>query len=177
MKQIDLREGARRQHRAVSLFAVIQCWMRGLDGVAFRRGELERLLGLVRFKRTRVEWMEADFREFFPHQMTFWSSQQSTSFDSLIVSRRPLTGMPMGLMSTERRLKSISPRGPRIELFEIWEIPKRKSLEARFEGIAPFFADAANFDERFLSAYLALLSIGQISPHNLPPLRAEVADE
>ena len=55
MKQIDVREGAKRQHRAISLFAVIQCWLKQLDGIALQRHHLERLLGLERFKKTRVE--------------------------------------------------------------------------------------------------------------------------
>lgn len=178
MKQIDLREGARRQHRAVSLFAVIQCWIRGLDGVAFQRTALERLLGLERFKRTRVKWIEEDLKEFFPHQATFWLSSQLKSFSSLIVSRSPLDGvLPKGSMSAKARLKGIPADGPKIELFQIWEVPKQKALEAHFEGIVPFFADAVNFDERFLSAYLNLLAEGQISPHNLPPLKAETANK
>lgn len=41
-----MREGARRQHRGISVFAMIQCWSRGLDGIAFERSSLERLLGL-----------------------------------------------------------------------------------------------------------------------------------
>ena len=73
MKQIDLREGARRQHRAVSLYTVIQCWVRGLVGVLFRRNHLLRLLGLDRFKETRVDWLREDLRELFPHQEIFIS--------------------------------------------------------------------------------------------------------
>jgi hypothetical protein len=92
LKQIDLREGARRQHRAVALFAVVQCWLRDLDGLVFDRRDLERLLGLKRFKGTRVEWMREDFKEFFPYQEVFWMSNARDSFGSLYVSRRELDG-------------------------------------------------------------------------------------
>jgi len=57
MKQIDLREGARRQHRSIALFAVVQCWLRNLDGLVLDRQNLERLVGLERFKGTRVDWL------------------------------------------------------------------------------------------------------------------------
>ena len=43
MKQIEVREGARRQHRAIALYAALQCWLRQLDGVAIERVDLERL--------------------------------------------------------------------------------------------------------------------------------------
>jgi len=48
--------------------------------------------------------------------------------------------------------------------FELWAEPS-KNLNEAFEGLLPFFAQRANFDERFLSSYLALLAQGQISPH------------
>src|SRR4051812_19133205 len=102
MKQIDLREGARRQHRAISLFAVIQCWSRNLDGVGFERAHLQRLLGLSRFKRTRVEWLEEDLKEFFPFTSTYWVTGASDSFHSMLISRLSLTPfLPHGSMTTD----------------------------------------------------------------------------
>jgi hypothetical protein len=171
MKQIDLREGARRQHRAVSLFAVIQCWTHGLDGVAFERGVLERLLGLERFKATRVKWLEEDLKEFFPYQQTYYFTTVGRPFASMIVSRIPLKKhLPSGSMSTEERLKKMAADGPKIALFKLWTVPSEERLTHQFDGAIPFFADAANFDERFLASYLNLLAQGQISPKNLPPL-------
>jgi len=51
----------------------------------------------------------------------------------------------------------------------LWCEPSR-DIDAAFEGLIPFFADRANFDERFLASYLALLAQGQISPGRLPPV-------
>ena len=89
MKQIDVREGARRQHRAAALFAVIQCWLRNLDGLVLLRRDLERLLGLERFKGTRVEWLQEDLKDFFPHQSAFWTAGKENSLHSLFVSESP----------------------------------------------------------------------------------------
>jgi len=170
MKQIDLREGARRQHRAVALFALIQCWIRGLDGLVFTRTDLERLLGLKRFKRTRVEWLQEDLKELFPHQEVYWLWPATNSFHSLYVSRIPISNsLPSGAMSTKKRLEGMSEDGPSLDFFKIWSRPKTATKDA-FEGFLPFFADAANYDERFLSSYLSLLVQGQISPQALPPL-------
>lgn len=171
MKQIDLREGARRQHRVVALFAVVQCWLRNLDGVVLERRHLERLLGLERFKGTRVTWLQADLKELFPHQLVYWQKGKNSSLHSIFASRAALDAVPSGSMSTAARLaRTTADGGPRMALFELWAEPSRNLNEA-FEGLLPFFAQRGNFDERFLSSYLALLAQGQISPHTLPPMK------
>src|SRR6266478_118037 len=86
MKQIDLREGALRQHRTVALFAVIQCWVRGLDGVCFQRDHLKRLVGVERFKGTRIDWLRRDLKDAFPHQRLLVFGGTS-KFASYYVSR------------------------------------------------------------------------------------------
>jgi hypothetical protein len=172
MKQIDLREGARRQHRTIALFAVVQCWTKNLDGIALERHHLERLLGLERFKGTRVVWLQEDLRELFPHQAVFWLHGKRGSLGSIFVSRAPLDTLPRDTMTTATRVARLTATGgPRIARFELWAEPSR-NLNDAFEGLLPFFAQRANFDERFLSSYLALLAQGQISPHTLPPMKS-----
>lgn len=172
MQQIDIREGALRQHRGLALFGVIQCWLRGLDGLVFDRPDLERVLGLERFKKERVRWLQDDFRDFFPHQETFWL-QKPESFGSLYVCRIPFEkNLPDGMMTDKERIAAIKPGSAKLGLFEMWAKPSEEQIEATFEGLLPFFSDAANYDERLLSSYLALLCQGQISPKSLPPLKA-----
>lgn len=178
MKQIDLREGARRQHRAIFLFAVIQCWLLDLDGVAFERLHFKRLLGLERFKKTRIDWLREDLKEFFPYQKTYFFSKTPDSFHSIIVSRVKFEKhLITGSMSMSKRLDSIEPikgqRTPRLAIFEMWAATRPPNAAKVAESIAPFFAESANYDERFLSAYLALLSQGQISPRSLPSLKMD----
>lgn len=176
MKQIDVREGARRQHRTISLFAVIQCWRRGIDGLAFQRRHMERLLGLERFKQKRVKWLKEDLKELFPYQETFWSGNKS--FSSLFISRLPLKEfIPKGSMSTEKRIKNILKGGPKIELFKMWERSKPEKVQQLFQGAIPFFADYANYDERLLASYLSLLAQGQISVSSIPPLETEIEQD
>jgi len=175
MKQIDLREGARRQHRTAALFAVVQCWLRNLDGLVFSRSHLERLLGLERFKETRVDWLTEDLKEFFPYQEVYCFTGKQNSFGSLFVSRRELKPyLPSGTMSDKRRIEGIPEEGPRIAMFKMWVRPDKEKVLKAFEAAVPFFADAANYDERLLSSYLALLAQGQISPKSLPELKNDV---
>lgn len=175
MKQIDVREGARRQHRSTALFAVIQCWLRNLDGLVFSRQHLERLLGLERFKETRVDWLREDLRDFFPYQeVYYWISGKQKSFASLFISRTELaTYLPSGSMTNLERIKGIPENGPKLAMFRIWSPPEQEKVLSAFEAAVPFFADSANFDERLLSSYLALLAQGQISPQSLPELKSD----
>ena len=174
MKQIDVREGARRQHRAVALFAVLQCWLRNLDGIVLDRPHLERLLGLERFKGTRVFWLKRDFKEFFPFREVYNHTKAKNSFGSLYLSRCELKGvLPDGEMSDGKRIAGIPKDGPRIAMFEIWPRPDREEVMSAFAASIPFFADFANYDERLLASYLALLSQGQISPRAITSLDEE----
>lgn len=150
MKQIDIREGARRQHISISLFCVIQCWIRNLDGITLSREDLERLLGLERFKQKRLEWLVEDLSEFFPNHKIF--KYADDSFAYLTVSRFPID-------DNLRRNR-----------FDMWERPKASELAELYEGFLPFFDDYVNYDERLLSSYLALLSQGQISPRSISSL-------
>jgi hypothetical protein len=178
MKQIDLREGARRQHRSAAMFAVIQSWLRGLDGLVFNRTHLERLIGLERFKKRRVEWLQEDLRDFFPYQISSWAANKKdtegelNSFSSLWAARKPIEPfIPKEDMTLEARLSQMPDDGPKLAMFKIWPGSPTEDIRRIFEGAIPFFADSANFDERLLTSYLALLCQGQISPRALPSLR------
>jgi len=177
MRQIDLREGARRQHRAAAVFSVIQCWLRGLDGVILERSDLERVLGLERFKKKRVSWLREDFKEFFPFQQVYWvvgRSGQLKSFSCLWVSRRDIRPyLPEYPRSSDVRLKKLNARddAPRMAKFKMWPKPSSTEIQRAFSAAVPFFADSVNFDERFLASYLSLLCGGQISPRSLPSLQ------
>lgn len=171
MKQIDLREGAKRQHRTLALFAVIQCWMRDLDGLMFERSQLERLLGLERFKQTRIDWLKEDMREFFPHQRSLWVTSPQRSFSSLYASRKPLPPFPVGIDGVGKRIEFLAGEGVKVDSFKIWSRQKVKDLQSSFESMIPFFADSANYDERLLSSYLSLLAQGQIAARSIPPLK------
>lgn len=159
MKQIDVREGARRQHRVISVFCVIQCWLRGWDGVEISRDFLERLIGLEIFKGSRKVWMSEDFREFFPFQHPDYHQYPSMPFQAIELSRFPFEKKPL------------------IGNLQMWSHPSDEDFTKLYEGFMPFFADAANYDERLLASYLSLLIQGQISPQLIPPFKEEKVEE
>ncbi len=173
MKQIDLREGARRQHRALAVFATIQCWIRKWDGTAFERDHLERLVGLERFKGTRVEWLQEDLKDLFAFQqvLTYSSSEK---FACMIISRRDFSSYwPAGTMTTEERLEGIRKNGgPVLGVFGLWpklKTWKKSKLDLEFQGLLPLLNAPANYDERLMHSFLELISGGQILPSAVFP--------
>lgn len=171
MKQVDIREGALRQHRALALFCVVQCWLRQLDGLVIDRPHLERILGLERFKKQRVTWLQEDFKDFFPYQETFWYQRPGKPFASLYLSKQPFGDfLPVGTMSDSERISGMSKGGPKLELFKIWSEMSSEKLKSKFGKDLPFLADASNYDERIISSYLFLLAQGLISPKSMAGL-------
>lgn len=179
MKQIDLREGARRQHRAVAVYASLQCWLRGLDGVVFERPPLERFLGLEKFKKTRVQWLQEDLKDYFAYQKVYWTTGKKgadgelNSLSSLWVSRIDfLKSLPRGTLTATKRLALILPDGPKMALLKIWKRTTFAEIGKQPDALLPFLAGSVNIDERLLTSYLLLLSQGQISPQSMPSLCA-----
>lgn len=168
MIQIDTREGARRRHRVIGLFAAIQCWTKGIDGVVFKRYQLERLLGMQRFKQPRRDWLIGDLREYFEYRQHLVLPKHPDSLASLFVSRLPLKPyFPSGKMEDEKRIEQIANQGgPKLAIFEMWQRPALK-LDKLFEGPLPFLADFWSYDEGVLSSYMALIAQGQVSPKSM----------
>ena len=168
MTQNAAREVARRQHRTVALFAVLQCWIRGLDGrrvdgVCLQRCHFERLTGTRKFEESRKEWLKQDFRDLFP----FCHLVGPKRTFSLFVSRVSLDPFPSDKdMSDEDRIVAIGKCGPRIEIFQLW---KRLSahywtqLQKDHAALIPFVTEPGNADERTLMTYMTLAATGQVS--------------
>jgi DNA-binding transcriptional regulator YiaG len=171
------RELARQKHRRFALFAMLQCWANDWTTLIAERGQIERLLGLDRFKGKRLEWMKEDFEEVFPSvkildaeesrqlwerfkQRVKFSRGNDDSFQLLFLSKYPL-----GRERTSEDFESSS----RLGMLALWDDFRQSSDstriegvdKAKFQGIKFLFADGQP-DERILAAHLALLAQGVI---------------
>jgi len=80
-----------------------------MDCIVVTRGDLEVLLGLQRFKLTRMEWFEEDVKPWFPFQNVVeleGSDEYSFSFYSLYLSRISFD-LPDGTMGDEERIRRL----------------------------------------------------------------------
>lgn len=167
MKQIELREGAKRQHRALALLGALQCWVRGLDGIEFDRPPLERLLGLERFKETRVSWLEEDIRDLFPGIKIF-VTEQNKSISTLLATRKHL---PQSLGNLGEYRRWCEKQGIKVAPFSIWPAPRKDPNTSGIEALEPFFGHSINSDERLLTSYLTLIASGQMSALDVPKIK------
>jgi hypothetical protein len=152
----DMREGARRQHRMIGLYAMVQCWAKGLDGMFITRRQLERLLGISRFRMERLAWLKEDIRGFFPI-CDHYVKLNTETFHSLLVSRRRFddetaarkAGLLGDLMLWTDIDRALPKTNPKHSLHDIFE--------TEFE----------NAHARFLSTCLALISQGLLDASSL----------
>lgn len=170
MKQIDLREGARRQHRSLAVLAMIQTWIKNWDGIVFERDHLERLVGLVKFKEKRIEWLKEDLRDLFPFQQILESGQAVKKFEGIFLSRIDFTSYsPVESATIDGHIEGILKNGgPVLGVFELWPKlkvwKKRKLVQEGLGGLLPLLNSPANYDERLMHSFLELITGGQISP-------------
>ena len=143
--KVDARESARRQHRKIALFCVIYSWLRNADGVYLPYNMLNRLIGLERIKKDRIDWIKEDFGEYFPYIGVVEDE-----------SEKILRGIKFSKCS----FNYYEPDGE-VEILDLNFTHMMK--------LGNLFRDGTyhNNDEIYVSCILALLSQGQIAPKGI----------
>lgn len=153
MTSEKLRECARRQNRAISLFCIVQCWLHGWDGITIRRDFFEQFLRREHFKNSRLEWISSDLKEFFPYHKP---KHLFAYFRSVQISRLPFE------------------QNPYIGELLIWEPPSEEYLIKFYEEFMHLFSDNVSYDNRLISFYLSWLAQKQISSQLIPSVKGGV---
>jgi hypothetical protein len=125
------REGCRRQHRIIAHYLAVQAWLRKLDCIVLARDELEKFLGLQRFKAERVKWLRDDLKPWFPYQVPYYRTGAESSIHSLFLSRVPISKhLPTGSMATSQRIAGMAKEAPPTALFSkgVKSIPDEKQI-------------------------------------------------
>lgn len=169
MIQVEVREGARRQHRGVALYASLQCWVRGLDGIVICKNDFERLIGLAHFKATRVKWIMEDMAELFPHQWLFRLSDTS-HLGHLLLSRKIWRN---GYGNLEGEMANCNRQGVAVKHFKLWDKFSLSMASLNNFPVAPLFSTAGNPDEKLLTAYLSLVAGGLVPLRSIPHISYE----
>ena len=112
------RDTCKRQHRVLGHFLAIQAWLRGLDCIVVSRSDLEVFLGLERFKKQRIEWLQEDLRPWFRHQYPLEQGGTGFSLHSLYLSRAPIEKwLADGELTTTERISKLGKGAPKTEEF------------------------------------------------------------
>lgn len=144
--KVDARESARRLHRKIVLFCVIYSWLRDADGIYLTYNMLNRLIGLERIKRNRIDWIKEDFQEYFPHIEVLYEDD----------SEKILRGIKFSKCS----FNYYEPDG---------EVERLELDFTHLMKLGNLFRDGTyhSGDEIYVSCILALLSQGQIAPKGI----------
>ena len=125
------RDYCRRQHRIIGHYLALTAWLRGLDCIVLVRSDLEKFLGLERFKSIRVKWLKEDLKPWFPHQEDYYNTSMPSSIHSLFLSRVSISSyLPEGSMTTEARIAQMPIESPRTERFSRSQTGKEVPPEA-----------------------------------------------
>ncbi|MBW7992704.1 MAG: hypothetical protein FVQ84_22170 [Planctomycetes bacterium] len=102
------REQARCEHRTISIFCAIQCWINGWNGIRINRDQLKLLLDRKRLKDARIKWIKQDFEELFPFQrpddLYYWFEFSRRTFDDqpvindCIIPEQPISDNRIGFL-------------------------------------------------------------------------------
>jgi len=133
------RAACRRQHRVVANYLAVEAWSRVLDCIVLVREDLEKLLGLKRFKSVRVKWLRVDLAPWFPYQEPYFRSSALSSIDSLFLSRVPIAKhLPEGSMTTDERIARMVAGSPPTKRFSKGraKVPDEADIVARLAVLA-----------------------------------------
>jgi hypothetical protein len=136
MKLLESREASRRQHRILALFAIIQCWQRGLDGVLISREILMRVLGLSqRVEKSRIRILKADMpSEFFQTCCPFWADKERSSLTYVLICKQKIPFDEEGVHETSEGYALdlfTKHKSPKIKELVIWPTPSVRAIASK----------------------------------------------
>lgn len=113
------RKSCKRQHRVIGNFLSMQAWLLGVDCIVLIRSDLEKFLGLKRFRSTRIKWLLQDLRPWFRYQEDYYSTSSSpSSIHTLFLSRVPIKPyLTEESMTTSQRINRMPDEAPKTKLF------------------------------------------------------------
>ena len=153
------REACQKEHRLIGHYLAVQAWVRGLDCIVLVRHDLEALLGLKRFRSTRIQWLSDDLKPWFPFQHKYYNSNALSSINTIYLSRVDMDSfLPKGSMTTAKRLREMPESSPKTERFTIGSA--KRDVPTREEIVSTL---------AFLNA--GLLDPGSIKPKDVPKRR------
>ena len=162
MDQIEVREGARRQHRSLAMFCALYCWHHDKCAVFVEKGTLLHYLGLKRMKEKRYEWLVEDVNSYFSH---IFKRKNPNGIDFIVFSKLPESELE--LVENQDAAKRFSPKVLDIAVYRTSDLLSNegeKRVKKSIDKYFPFLSEINNLHEYALSNTLTLLANGVIQP-------------
>ena len=157
MDQIEVREGARRQHRGLAMFCALYCWHHNKEAVFVSKELFLDYLGLERMKGARYDWVLEDFSEYFP----FIFKRNLNGRELIVFSKIPEDD----LLKEKEKAINFSPK-----ILDLAKYPTMALFDGGTEAqcfindTLPFLSEIKNLNEYAISNVLPLLAGGVVSP-------------
>jgi len=117
----------RRMHRLIALYSVIQCWMKGVDGLVFTHSDLIKILNIKRLEWSHLSQFATNMREFFPFVVPIWLPSTKQVF-ACFISRRRIEGVPKNRqIDIPKQIAVLKQQGVDVTTFSIWKLEQSKT--------------------------------------------------
>jgi hypothetical protein len=153
------------QHKRISLFALIQCWLKDVDGIGFTRDDLARLLPSGRLEHSRVDLLVEDMSEFFPYSHRLWPDSQLVA---LFVSRRPIDKTVFKSQKTIPKPDILKQN--KLVMISLWNKEASEKLSTLL-GTAVVGEGSRDRDQRIVARYLTRLAQGRIPARKISQMK------
>jgi hypothetical protein len=110
----------------IALFAALQCWSEGVEGLVFTHDDLVPILGFKRrIEESHIKQLSKNMGEFLPFCVPMWASRPKKLI-AYFVSRRSIVTLRAGQhisieKQIEKQIKELNHKGIPIKQFSIWE--------------------------------------------------------
>lgn len=160
MEQIEIREGARRQHRSLAMFCALYCWHHDKKAVFVYKELFLSYLGLSRLRGTRYDWIVEDTTSYFPHVF----KRESKEISLIVFSK----------LSEEELLKNksqaiyLNPKALGLSGYNLFDLDEENEKAIKFMNEAiPYLSEIRNLHEFSITSSLSLLANGIVSPSTI----------
>lgn len=162
--QIEVREGAKRQHLSLAMFCVLYAWEHNRQAILISEEMLKSYLGLQRLKTTRIDWLLEDVRNYFEYSY-------QTDKGSFVFSKVPKEE----LEKNSKIYKKLEPCSLGLqEIYQADEFFNINGIDAieekvfsKINNIFPYLNGLRNKNEFVILNSLSLLSNGICLPKDI----------
>ncbi len=161
VNQIDIEEGASRQHLSFAMICAIYCWHNECEATWLPFDEFEQLIGLSYTKIRRFKWVKRDVSAYFKYIYT--CDDKTGKRKLLFLSRVPQIKIESNKELAIRfapKLMDIKGHGCALDSEE-------EKLDNYVSTCFPFVNSVNNKSEMAIQMSLTLLSQGMVTPEDV----------
>lgn len=126
-RNLDWEARLRRQHRLIALYSLIQCWVKGVDGLVLTHSDLITILNIKRLEWSHLSQFATNMREFFPSVVPIWLPSTKQVF-ACFISRRRIEGVPRNRqVDIPKQIAALKQQGVDVTTFSIWKLDPSKT--------------------------------------------------